>query len=391
MTPLQRPPLHEVQPPLPERGTYGEPWLDNVHETEHFAVTWSDGGGTEAGARRSGEALEEAWVQLVDEQGWRPPVSSDDYLIWVILDTSLGGTGLTTEYTTTDFPQGYPVIYLNPDYSGNTVFWAHLSAHEFAHALQYAERDDYSGAGAEAWYWEASAEWQVEQALPDLDDYARQTEYYADQPWHRYDSMDGWHQYGMVALNAWLEEQWGPEGLRDVWADSGGGADWVELIEARSGMDEAGIWGGFTAAYAAEALRESARYSPVLVDGELTDGQVGAVARLGTDYFEATQETAVRATGEVVLSGPWGVGVVINVAPGELIGVTGLSEAPADYALGFEALLVPEDTGDSGLDTGPVGSEEPGPRACSCAAGSADPSGLAWLALLGLLALGRRR
>ena len=374
---------------MPERGTYGQPWLDHTLETEHFAITWAEGQGSERAATKAGEALEAAWVELVDAQGWTPPVSSDDYLLWAILDPTLGGTGLTTEYTTSDFPQGYPVIYLNPDNSNNPTFWTHLSAHEFAHALQYAERDDYSGAGSEAWYWEASAEWQVEQALPEVDDYARQTEYYASQPWYRFDSMDGWHQYGMVALNAWLEEQWGPTGLQELWADSGDGADWVELIEAHSGLDEAEVWGGFTAAYAAEALRESPLYTPVLVDGDLVDGQSGAVARLGTDYFAATEETAVRASGQVVLSGPWGLGEVINVAPGELVGVPGLSESPAAYTLSFEALIQPGDSGDSGLDSAPLDSEEPGPRGCGCASSSSAASSL--LLLLGLLGLIRRR
>ena len=115
--------------------------LPQSKNSANFAVGWEEGQGTEDDADRALEALEQAWSALIEEQQWRQPKSSETHLIWVIFNRNLGGTGLTTSYTDSNFPDGYPVIYLNPDYSDLEDFWASLSAHEFAHAIQYAYRD----------------------------------------------------------------------------------------------------------------------------------------------------------------------------------------------------------------------------------------------------------
>lgn len=372
--PLDPPNLDLVPPPLPERGVLGDPPIDAAWG-EHFFVTW-DQGGDEAHAQAALDALELGWDALVDEQGWAEPVSSDDYLIRVIL-YELGGSGVTTEVDSELYPEGVPVIYLNPQYAGDADFWTHLAVHELAHALQFRERDTWSSTSSEAWYWEASAEWLVERALPDLDVYARTTAYYAWQPHFRYDSMDGSHQYGMLALNAWLFEVWGPDGLRELWDASSEGEPWLDLIG-----DPEEIWPAFTHAYGNGLLAESALYEPP-IPTTLKDGSSGTLPMLGTHYLLAQDDTHVRLSrGDAVLSAD-------EVVEGQLLAVTALDD---DVTYEVEFYVPSEDSGDSGgEDTAAFPGEKPLP-APTLPCGCAHPASASWfLALLALGGLRRRR
>ena len=366
---------------LDGKALYGQPNQASP-TTDNFLVMY--GSASQDKAQRAADAMEDAWTALVDEQGWTPPVSSDEYLIWVIFDSGMSGTGLTTEYESNDFPQGYPVVYLNPNYSSDRDFWAHLAAHEFAHTLQYAARDEWTWTDDEAWFWEASAEWQVERALPDVDVYADQVRWYSRYPWYRFDSTDNQHQYGMGVFVGYLDEfVWGDTGLRDTWNASGSGDDWLDLLGETAPPDE--LWSGFAAQVANGGLRESALYEGVLVDGPLQDAS-GEVAYLGTDYYEAGERASVSVTGSVVLSSPHGTGLSVNVEPGDVLGVTGLDTSTATYTLTLGEWVEPVDTGDS---TPPRPFDPEGPRTCACSSGPV-PGLLALPALLGVALLRRR-
>ncbi|MCP4810755.1 MAG: hypothetical protein GY913_11060 [Proteobacteria bacterium] len=357
------PPQVHPSASLDGKATYGTPQSDYI-TTDNFVIV--HGTASTSKAQRAGEALEAAWTALIEEQGWTPPVSSDNYLVWVIFDTGMSGTGLTTEYESNDFPQGYPVIYLNPAYANDADFWTHLAAHEFAHTLQYAARDEWTWSAEEAWFWEASGEWMVEQALPDVDVYAWQVSWYSRYPWYRYDSLDNQHQYGMGVFVGYLDEfVWGDTGLRDLWNASGDGTAWIDLLGDVGPLDE--LWPDFAAKVGNEGLRESGIYEPVLVDGVLKDGS-GEVAFLGTDFYEASGRGSVSVTGSVELSGPLGTGTEINVEEGDVVGVTGFDEDAATYTLTLGDWIEPVDT----VDTGPedIGAPRPfdreGPRMCAC-------------------------
>jgi hypothetical protein len=289
-----------LAPPSPTKVVYGMP-LEFRQDTENFSVQWEAPAIDPFIADQVGWDMEAAWEALVEEQGWQAPVSSDAYLLTVILDPDLGGTGLTATVSDDAFPAGVPVIYVNPDVSSGESFRSSVSAHEFAHALQFAVRDWYTGSETESWYWEASAEWQAELALPGLDTYAWSAQYYAAAPHADHFSMAGYHQYGMFLLNAYLDEYvLGSDGFRDIWQYNQA-RDWTEEIAEEVGEDPALIWAGFSAAYIAEAFRESDLYpQPITVDGTTT-----LEGWLGTHYIPLGS-----VSGEVVLDG--GVGAVVR-------------------------------------------------------------------------------
>jgi hypothetical protein len=380
---LERP--SQPPPPAPDKQLYGGR-MDNHVDSANFTVAWTDGDATQAVAEQASAAMEAAWQALVEEQGWQPPVSSDRYMLWVLLEPDLSGTGLTTEYTSADFPQGYPVIFLNPAYANHSDFFDSLSAHEFAHALQYRLRD-WDGTDTDSWYWEASAEWMSEQARPELNVYAWSVYYYSTQPWFRFDSTENEHQYGMSVVNAYIEEALSDEdGLREVWelSEQRTGQPWDAILAEYLGVPATDIWGGFTGAMGNEALRESALYEPVLIDGYATDGLEGEVAMLGTDYFELREDATVSVEavvdGEVVLiSGPDGWGDSLQLGGGDVLGVIGATEPTAGYRL----IVVEDspDTGDDGPADNPGGGLGGQRGGCGC-----DTSGGAalWLGWLGL-------
>jgi hypothetical protein len=385
---LTAPPLLDGRPRsgAEDKQVYGghyEFWLD----TPNFTINWWDSRVDPAAADAAAEALEGAWTALVEEQGWEPPVSSDQYLIWVLLDPDLGYTGWTTEYTTDLYPQGYPVIYLDPAWLSSPEFYGALAAHEFMHSIQYALRE-YTGGASEPWYWEASANWASELADPDRDGYQYASEWYATQADLAFDSTAGSHQYGMFVFNAWLEEhQTGPDGMKAVWELSAEDpAGWDQLLADSTGVTTADLWGGFTGAYANHGLAESDQYTDVRTEGPLEDGVSGSLPQLGTHYYRVEASVRVSVTGDAVLGGPSGHGTSLVVAPGEVIGVTMVT--PGDYTLLVEENV---DTGgdppdDDAADTGDEGEETSGGCGCDATGGMAAA---AWMAPL--LALLRRR
>lgn len=382
---LTPPPQLDGRPrpgPPDAKGVYGTP-MENHVDSANFTVNWANGDADLSAANTASAALEEAWTALVDEQGWRPPVSSDQFLIWVILDPGISGTGLTTEYFTDEFPEGYPVLYINPAYTSFPEFFRSLNAHEFAHALQFALRDYYGGT-EEAWYWEASGEWQAERALPDEDAYGAQSQYYSDAPDLRYSSMTGFHQYGMFLLNAYIEEHLtDDDGLRDIWlyAANHDGEDWDAVLSGALNTDAESIWAGFSSVMAAGDLREWHLYRrPERID-DLSDGASGVLPYLGTHYYTVRQAALVQAEGDVVLAGPDGFGPEVSVQQGDTLAVTGLDRSEASYTLVY---FTSEDTGgDDGPDTTPLPDD-----AKTCAAG---PRASAMPLLLIALALTRRK
>lgn len=349
-----------------DKPVYGTPYPRH-YNSPNFTVNWLSGSGNLGLAEHVAQVLEQGWVALIEEQGWAVPVSADTFKLWVMLDDTLAGTGFTTTYDSAEYPQGYPVMYLNPDYSVDQSFMDSVAVHELHHAIQYALRD-YSGEGAEAWYWEASAQWAAELALPDNDRYAEAAGWYAPTAWYRYDSMEDAHPYGMFLVNAWVDEH-GPvsEGMKLTWelgADRPG-EDWAILLSDALGIDVSEVWGGFTGAYAAQTLRESAQYEPALVEATVVDGLEGEVAMLGTDYHrvEGTATLTVErldASRAVVLSVGDRVGEELQVEAGDIVAVTGLAEPTAGYRLVLsESKSGPEDTGDT-ADTGEDGTSPPG-------------------------------
>ena len=118
------------------------------------------------------------------------PISTDQYLLWVVLDLNLDHTGYTFPFWSNEFGGYVTAIYLNPYYAYNELFYRALVHHEFMHTIQFKMRvsDDYSD--EESWYWEASAQWAPELVDPELNGYIFSVENYANYPWYTYSSME---------------------------------------------------------------------------------------------------------------------------------------------------------------------------------------------------------
>lgn len=401
------PALHPGPPA--EREIYGTPYARHL-ETEHFTINWEEGQNFSDAAARAAEALEAAWTYFVDEKGWTPPVSSDRYYLWVLLVDDLGGTGLTTEYFTDEYADGYPVIYLNASWAPDAPFWESLAIHEFHHTLQYALRA-YDGSGpVETWYWEASATWASSLVVPDTAALDYIVPWYGDQTSLVYSSDVGSHQYGMYVFNAWLDtEGVGPESMKATWDLSPGReADtWRTLLEEGTGQEAGALWAGFAGAFGNDTYGRGATWQdPVVVSIAPGDEEVGSAAELGTVYYRAGEPVvvAVEVTGtdcDVTLSTGSGVGQPQALAAGATLAVTVTTGTTCTWTL--TAAEVPEDTGgsDTAQDSGGLDREPDGDGgqdtgvdldgvACGCA--SAGGPGVAWAVLVaGLGAQARRR
>ena len=392
--------VHSGAPPPPDaKPIYGTPYEGHA-VSDNFLVTWAEGTMDEEHVSRTLEDLEDGWHALVEEQGWPMPVSSDTWKLWVVLDPSLAGTGFTTTYSTPEYPDGYPVIYLNPSYAPDVRFWRSLTQHELAHALQYRLRS-YTPDPGEPWYWEASAQWQAELADPDNDGHLYTAAWYAERPGDRFDSMIDSHQYGMFVLNAFLEEQiTGPDGLRQVWllAAERPGTPWDEILAESTDSTPAELWAGFSSAYGNRQLVESPGYAIAFEQGTLGEGVGGAVAYLGSDYWSVPVSGDVSlltdAPEAAILGAPGETGACVSVSAGDVLTVSGLTDSGAvSYTLTLEhrcdgsedsGIGNGTETGDDGSADGRSGKETAG--GCSAAP---LPGALGLVALP--LLVGRRR
>ncbi|MDP2308122.1 MAG: DUF6055 domain-containing protein [Pseudomonadota bacterium] len=359
------------------KGAYGTDLAFHV-DGANFTVQWEDATVDPARADAILAQLEAAWPVLVDDGGWPAPVSSDTYLLRVVLDPELGGSGYTTVYPTDDYPEGYPVSYLNPAYDiADPEFGLSVAVHEFGHMLQYRLRD-WQGGRADSWYWEATSEWVAERAAPTLDTYAESSYWYAQWPDARFDRVERYHGYGMLLLNAYLDERvFGLEGIRDVWiAGEGNVTTWDVLIEGVAGRDFGELMAGMAGEVAARTLRESNLYdTPIRVatHDQAPEWEVIDAPELYGSHLIDVGSGEVTVEGDVALA---------YVIAGEL------GEMPADgpYTLVVTAL---SENGEVAYGLArPVEEEEEVPvAACGCGGGF----GGGWLGVgLGLLAVRRR-
>lgn len=383
-----------ASPPGGGKQVYGTPYEQHL-ETENFTINWWQDGVTQAMAESAAAALETAWDSYT-AAGWTPPVSSDRYYLWVLLDRDLGATtGYTTEYFTPDYPDGYPIIWLNPDTAWDGPFWASLAAHELMHAFQYAVRDYDGGGEIETWYWEASATWASELADPGVDGHQYTSDWYAGTADLTYSSTVDARQYGLFVWNAWLDgEGLGAGTMREIWALSADrpGQPWDTITAEATGQEMGQLWAGFTGAYVNEGLAESALYGDIPSQGALGDDVGGELPYLGSHSWRAEADVAVTAEGSVLLGGVDGVGASLRVPAGQRVSVTGVDPAGASYTLRVEAWAGGDtgDTGAGGSDGGGDGGGAPSARdrgGCGCA--GAAGAGYGWL--LPLYLVTRRR
>lgn len=351
--------------------------LDGRLDGKNVTIQWNPGDGDEAMAGVLIEALEAAWQSLVVDLGWLPPISTDTYLLTVVLDSSIGASGLTGEVEVDGFPDGVPIIWMNPDNADLDAFFRSVAAHELHHAIQYRYRGSWSSQDAEAWYWEASAEWGAELALPGLDQYAASAGWFTQAPWRRFDSQMQYHAYGMFLLNAWLAEDVGPGTMRAVWEAAGDGDPWDELVADVVDAPAVDVWAGFVNAVAEGTLPESDLYAPVAVTAELMPTVGGDLPALGARYYLAPAAgTLTVEEGDVLLTAPGGSGASLDLDEGDIVAAL----APSDdggYVLAWETGAGDDDDDD-----------DDGGQGC---AGCRGGNGLLPVVLLPALPVMRRR
>ncbi len=289
-------------PPDAAKGVYGTPYDDRV-DSANFTVEWAPGVADPDMAQRASDALEAAWSTFVDDQGWTPPVSSDRYLLWVMLVDDLGGTGYTTLYTTPEYPQGYPVLYLDVAWASQPAFWRSLAVHELHHALQFAARPTWGDAG-EGWFWEATAGWASVAVEPDSDAIDYTASWYAVAPEARFDTADGLHEYGMFTFTTWLEEAHAGS-LHAAWhtGDTTPGA-WDARLAEVTGEDATALWARFSEGYARDAYGRTATWEdPAVLLAE--DGAEGGAETLGARTYVIPDGTdgAVEVTVDIRTGG----------------------------------------------------------------------------------------
>jgi uncharacterized protein (TIGR03382 family) len=390
--------LNHPPPPSADKVVVGER-LPNSLDTDNFTIQWSDPSIPDVAVSLAAEALEEAWVVLVEDERWGEPTTGESAKIWVILDPALAGTGLTTGIPTDAYPDGVPIIYLNPTYVDQPDFFRSVAVHEFGHALQFRERTWYGAEATEPWFWEATSEWMTEVVAPDWDQYAWSARWYAANPGQSFDSMEEYHQYGMMLLNAYLDEyRGGSQRVWDIWLENVG-SSW--LVEFENILGEAPIdtWADFVGAYAAGQLQDSPLYeAPIFADqageipGELGSAYVNLGVREGMVQLTGGVGTMVRDgawfTFETQATIPQGVGEVIVV-------VTNPDVNPSAYDIvvmdvpGHDDSGQPRDTGDHPSSFAVDQGSATDPKGCGCA--SHNGTGAAWAWLLGLVVGLRRR
>jgi uncharacterized protein (TIGR03382 family) len=156
-------------PPPDELDTRDAYNLPNVHETEHFAIRWTDTYGfSRDHVTELGEHFEYIWQVEVEELGWPAPLTTDTYKFNIYIGDS--GEGSPPSYGYAGYfwydSVGYPAITLNKDGLTDFDSIAGTAAHEFFHAVENTiDTYDYSGHGA--WLFEASAMWIENEVYPD--------------------------------------------------------------------------------------------------------------------------------------------------------------------------------------------------------------------------------
>lgn len=341
-----------VHPPPPgsSKAWFGTPAGD-THETDNFGLVWAPGQADTAQAQAVGDALESAWQELIVADDWAQPPLSEAYLIWVVLDPYLGTTGRTELYSSSDAPEGYTVVSIDPNLTGEALELA--AAHELMHAVQFRLRDP-SDTDLEAWYWEATAVWAADRVVGGSA-WTDEAQAYLDAPGERYDSRLDDHDRGMVLLNLWLEQDGGS--VQAVWDEGriSPGDDWAEILGRATDQESRVLFARFSAAMGNGDLDGASLLGPIALDNELLSGVSGFVPLYGSHHFEYLGTEPMRAelsdpssTSDTWLASPQGVGTSVEVQPGDVLASVGLSDDGAIYQI----FLSPLDPG-PGTETPP--------------------------------------
>jgi hypothetical protein len=206
--------------------------------SENFVVKWGAGGDpSTADVDALLDGLERAWTVEFDTLGFTKPLASDTYRINVYLANTgltLAGMGevvVEPPIAAAALPdlEGYPIM-LVPDYQLGAANLDVSTAHELFHLSQFGSLlypgDDH------LWWWEATAVWAQQTvhedtgaglwALHFLPHLAIEHTLPLPDPSNQEEFAEFVRMYGLYTFPYFLEAQYGPDIVRDVWADDNG-------------------------------------------------------------------------------------------------------------------------------------------------------------------------
>lgn len=367
-------------PVATEKPIFGTP-AGPYEVSDNFVVTWVEGEATDSQIEPLLEELESAWEVLVANAGWPVPPSADEYRIWVVVDSSLGGLG-SVALEGEDFP--VPVIRVHPDALAETSVRRASTTHEFHHAIQLGLRAP--NVAEDLWFSEASATWAEGQVWPMNPRRWDAALGYMDQPSLAYNDVDESHAQGMWLFVESLHM--GGHRIVDIWEQGRSGEAWLAVIEQCTGQDASVLWVDFTATVL------SGVYGQPRLQGELADGASGTLSLLGTHYWVNPGPDAVGVEvlgyggGVVVGTNATGqMGGVLRVQPGRAVAVTAeesdsiywLDVGEAPPSLGTRPGVIDD-------ETGPLVGSSSTVKSTNCSHLSSGLGGI-WLWFLALVAV----
>jgi hypothetical protein len=252
-----RAPVLAVDPPAPPgvedllvRDPFGSDY-DDFELSEHFVLKWgSDADPSHDQVTGVLDALEDAWALSLDEMGFERPSFTNAFRTNVYIGDSGGDTpeisGNVAAYVTLD-DEGYAYVVVDPEtvrYFDNdkwgSTYATSVLEHEFLHVVQFGEAVYYSQQGR--WYWEASADWFADYAVPEAGLGVRNAWQFLllpELPLDYFDPDDlstlaNIHQYSSsVFLTATTElgdGDWTP--FRDSWTQADGSDEPIEVLDS---------------------------------------------------------------------------------------------------------------------------------------------------------------
>jgi uncharacterized protein (TIGR03382 family) len=176
----------------------------------NFAIKWADPSVSAADAQIVADALELSWVKYIDELGHDPCFGCETFRLnaYIARDEGIDnpGIGFAGGYAFID-NDGFPyfVISRNLIAPGNEDSIRGVAVHEFYHDIQFSTGSFAWETTPYGWFWESTAEWATQEALPGNSNgfvftgaYALKSElpvYHYGDPFGG-DPVEGVHQYG---------------------------------------------------------------------------------------------------------------------------------------------------------------------------------------------------
>jgi MYXO-CTERM domain-containing protein len=222
---------------------------DDFELSEHFVLKWGSGvDPTRDQINGALDALEDAWTVAFDDMGFDRPSFTNEFRVNVYIGNSGGDTpdiSNAAAYVTLD-PEGYAYVVVLPDVMAyfdedwGQTYARSVLEHEFHHVVQFGASAYYSQEGR--WYWEASADWFADHAVPEEGLDAQDAFQFLLLPELSLDyfepgdlsTMANIHQYSssvfLIATTELDDGDWTP--FRDSWTQAKGSDVPIDVLDA---------------------------------------------------------------------------------------------------------------------------------------------------------------